>query len=102
MDSITFVPPLSMAGMGACILISLAAVVVAFLFGRKKLGARVSSFFVGIGTFTLFAVLFIFTGVQMAGIGVIGEYIGRIYTDVRARPRYFIEELLGRAKKEEA
>ena len=48
------------------------------------------------GTFTLFAVLFIFTGVQMIGIGVIGEYIGRIYTDVRARPRYFIEELLGR------
>ena len=54
------------------------------------------------GTFTLFAVLFVFTGVQMIGIGVIGEYIGRIYTDVRARPRYFIEELLGRAKKEEA
>ena len=48
------------------------------------------------GTFTLFAVLFVFTGVQMIGIGVIGEYIGRIYTDVRARPRYFIEELLGR------
>jgi len=48
------------------------------------------------GVFTLFAVLFIFTGVQMIGIGVIGEYIGRIYTDVGARPRYFIEELLGR------
>ena len=49
------------------------------------------------GTFTLFAVLFVFTGVQMIGIGVIGEYIGRLYTDVRARPRYFIEELLGRS-----
>jgi len=48
------------------------------------------------GSFTLFAVLFLFTGVQMVGIGIIGEYIGRIYTDVRARPRYFIERVLGR------
>ena len=48
------------------------------------------------GVFTLFAVMFIFTGIQMIGIGMIGEYIGRIYNDVRARPRYFIEEICGR------
>ena len=48
------------------------------------------------GTFTLFAIMFIFTGIQMVGIGMIGEYIGRIYTDVRNRPRYFIEEVFGR------
>ena len=47
------------------------------------------------GIFTLFAVMFVFTGIHMIGIGVIGEYIGRIYTDVRARPRYFIEEVIG-------
>jgi len=47
-------------------------------------------------------VMFIFTGIQMIGIGVIGEYIGRIYTDVRARPRYFIEEILGREDEKEA
>ena len=47
------------------------------------------------GSFTLFAVMFVFLGIQMIGIGVIGEYIGRIYTDVRARPRYFIEEIIG-------
>ena len=51
------------------------------------------------GVFTMFAVMFIFTGIQMVGIGVIGEYIGRIYTDVRARPRYFIEEILGRKEQ---
>ena len=51
------------------------------------------------GVFTLFAVLFFFTGVQMIGIGMIGEYIGRIYTDVRARPRYFIEEIVGRREQ---
>ncbi|MCQ2352836.1 MAG: glycosyltransferase [Victivallaceae bacterium] len=48
------------------------------------------------GIFTLFAISFIFVGIQMIGIGIIGEYIGRIYTDVRARPRYFIDRVIGR------
>ena len=48
------------------------------------------------GVFTLFAVMFVFTGIHMIGIGVIGEYIGRIYTDVRARPRYFVERVIGK------
>ena len=48
------------------------------------------------GKIMLFAVMFVFTGIEMIGIGMIGEYIGRIYNDVRARPRYFIEEIFGR------
>ena len=48
------------------------------------------------GIFTLFAILFLFVGIQMFGIGLIGEYIGRIYTDVRARPAFFIDRILGR------
>ena len=51
------------------------------------------------GVFTLFAIMFVFTGIHMIGIGVIGEYIGRIYTDVRGRPRYFIEEVCGRKEE---
>lgn len=47
------------------------------------------------GVFTLFAVLFIFIGAQFVGMGLLGEYIGRIYTDVRARPRYFIQKVVG-------
>ena len=39
------------------------------------------------GVFTLFAVLFTFIGAQFIGIGLLGEYIGRIYQDVGARPR---------------
>ncbi len=53
------------------------------------------------GTFTLFAIMFVFTGFQMLGLGLLGEYIGRIYHDVRARPRYYIREIVGRAKKED-
>ena len=33
------------------------------------------------GVFTLFAVLFTFIGAQFVGMGLLGEYIGRIYTD---------------------
>ncbi|MGM3189616.1 undecaprenyl-phosphate 4-deoxy-4-formamido-L-arabinose transferase [Dickeya dadantii subsp. dieffenbachiae] len=47
------------------------------------------------GVFTLFAVLFSFIGAQFVGMGLLGEYIGRIYNDVRARPRYFIQRIVG-------
>ncbi len=47
------------------------------------------------GVFTLFAVLFVFIGAQFVGLGLLGEYIGRIYHDVRCRPRFFIQEIRG-------
>jgi undecaprenyl-phosphate 4-deoxy-4-formamido-L-arabinose transferase len=53
------------------------------------------------GIFTLFAILFIFVGAQFIGMGLLGEYIGRIYNDVRARPRYFVHRVVGRGKKHE-
>ena len=49
----------------------------------------------GEGVFTVFAILFIFIGVQLLAMGLLGEYIGRIYNDVRARPRYFIHKVVG-------
>jgi len=48
------------------------------------------------GVFTLFALLFIFIGAQFIAMGLLGEYIGRIYHDVRARPRYFVHQIVGR------
>jgi len=47
------------------------------------------------GVFTLFAILFIFVGAQFIAMGLIGEYIGRIYTEARARPRYFVRSRIG-------
>ncbi len=47
------------------------------------------------GVFTLFAVLFFFVGAQFIAMGLLGEYIGRIYKDVRGRPRYFVRETVG-------
>ncbi|MGE5293526.1 MAG: glycosyltransferase [Solirubrobacterales bacterium] len=53
------------------------------------------------GVFTLFAILFIFIGAQFIAMGLLGEYIGRIYHDVRARPRYFVHQVIGRRESRE-
>lgn len=45
------------------------------------------------GVFTLFAFLFVFMGIQLLAMGLIGEYIGRIYAEVRKRPRYVIKNI---------
>ena len=46
------------------------------------------------GLFTLFAITFFLLGIALFGIGILGEYIGRIYHEVRDRPRYLIAGIL--------
>jgi undecaprenyl-phosphate 4-deoxy-4-formamido-L-arabinose transferase len=46
------------------------------------------------GLFTLFGVVFFFIGLALFGIGLLGEYVGRIYAQVRERPRYLVEAVL--------
>jgi hypothetical protein len=45
------------------------------------------------GVFTLFAILFFFVGCQFIAFGLLGEYIGRIYQEVRDRPRYMVKKI---------
>ena len=54
------------------------------------------------GIFTLFAILFVFVGAQFMAMGLLGEYIGRIYHDVRDRPRYFIDQVVGKSQLDES
>jgi undecaprenyl-phosphate 4-deoxy-4-formamido-L-arabinose transferase len=59
-----------------------------FLFARRIfVGPEVE------GVFTLFAILFIFMGLQIFALGVLGEYIGRIYREVRKRPQFIIKKV---------
>jgi undecaprenyl-phosphate 4-deoxy-4-formamido-L-arabinose transferase len=51
------------------------------------------------GIFSLFAILFVFVGLQFFALGITGEYIGRIYREVRKRPEYVIEHIY-QAKEE--
>lgn len=47
------------------------------------------------GVFTLFAILFFFIGIIILGIGIVGEYVGRIYQEVRKRPRFVVRRTYG-------
>ena len=47
------------------------------------------------GLFTLFAILFVFVGLNTLGLALIGAYVGRIYREVRGRPRFVIRQTLG-------
>lgn len=46
------------------------------------------------GLFTLFAILYFLVGIALMGLGIVGEYIGRIYLEVLKRPRFVIREAL--------
>ena len=48
------------------------------------------------GLFTLFAIAFLLIGLALFGIGLLGEYVGRIFQEVRSRPRYVISAILER------
>lgn len=47
------------------------------------------------GVFTLFAIVFFLLGICLLGMGIMGEYIGRIYQEVRKRPRFIVKRVLG-------
>lgn len=46
------------------------------------------------GVFTLFAIMFFLISVLITGVGLVGEYVGRIFQDISHRPRYVIKQVL--------
>jgi undecaprenyl-phosphate 4-deoxy-4-formamido-L-arabinose transferase len=81
-------------------LVSLAGIVIAalgvgfagFLFVRRLIVGPESE-----GVFTLFAILFAFVGVLLLAVGLVGEYVGRIYAEVRRRPIFRIRSIVGQS-----
>lgn len=64
------------------------AFVVFLLLRRLIVGPEVE------GVFTLFAIQFLLIGIVLFGLGVVGEYIGRIYQEVRKRPRFVVRRVI--------
>lgn len=62
--------------------------VVFLLLRRMIIGPEVE------GVFTLFAIMFFLIGIVLFGLGVVGEYVGRIYQEVRKRPRFVIKRVI--------
>lgn len=65
-----------------------AALFIVLLVRRFLLGSEVQ------GVFTLFALQFFLMGVLLFGVGLVGEYVGRIYQQVRGRPRFVVHTIL--------
>ncbi len=54
------------------------------------------------GVFTLFGIVFFLLGIALFGIGLLGEYVGRISQQVRQRPRYLIQAVLEQGTEDAA
>jgi len=51
------------------------------------------------GLFTLFAILYFLIGILLMGVGIMGEYIGRIHQNVRPRPKFIVQEIKEQKEK---
>ncbi|HEV7611176.1 MAG TPA: glycosyltransferase [Steroidobacteraceae bacterium] len=83
------VVPLQLFSMVGMAVATLSALLVAILFVRRIIYGPEAE-----GLFTLFGIVFFLIGVALFGIGLLGEYVGRIYAQVRERPRYIVQAVL--------
>lgn len=77
-----------LSGIGISLSLASGVLFVVLMARRFLFGSEVQ------GVFTLFAVTFCLLGVILFGMGLLGEYIGRIYQQVRQRPRYLVQAVL--------
>jgi undecaprenyl-phosphate 4-deoxy-4-formamido-L-arabinose transferase len=91
------VVPLQLFSMLGMAVSALSALLVLYLFVRRIIVGPEAE-----GVFSLFGVVFFFIGLALFGIGLLGEYVGRIYAQVRERPRYLVEAVLESAPTEGA
>ncbi|MHB8844196.1 MAG: glycosyltransferase [Nitrospirota bacterium] len=83
------VVPLQLFTVFGIVVAILSLLFVLFLFVRRLVVGPEAE-----GVFTLFAILYFLVGIGIFGLGIIGEYIGRIYKEVRRRPRFVVREII--------
>jgi dolichol-phosphate mannosyltransferase len=84
---------ISMAGIASAVFAFLLAIV----YGALKLAGVAFP----LGNPTVVIVVSFFSGLQMLSLGVMGEYVGRIYDETRQRPKFILESTHGFADDEE-
>jgi dolichol-phosphate mannosyltransferase len=68
---------------------------VAFLVALMYLGLKLGGATFPVGNPTVVVTVAFFSGIQLLSLGVIGEYVGRIYDESRQRPKYILESRYG-------
>ncbi len=89
MTSFTVLPLRVTMGVGVVTAVASLAVAAVLLAGRLVYGTE----WAVSGIFTLFALLFGLLGFLVFAVGMLGEYVGRIYMEVRRRPRYVVRSV---------
>ena len=74
---------------------------IAFLLALSYLALKLAGSKFPIGNPTIVVLVCFFSGIQLLSLGVLGEYVGRIYDEVRNRPKYIIESHHGFEPKEQ-
>jgi glycosyltransferase involved in cell wall biosynthesis len=77
------------------VILGLALASISFFLGARLAFQKLTGHYVTPGNASLFVVVTFVGGMQLVGIGVIGLYIGRIFEEVKNRPRWYIRESLG-------
>jgi dolichol-phosphate mannosyltransferase len=67
----------------------------AFLFAVAYVALKLAGFPFPVGNPTIVIAVAFFSGIQLFTLGVMGEYVGRIYNEVRGRPKYIVESRHG-------
>ncbi|HEX3518579.1 MAG TPA: glycosyltransferase family 2 protein [Solirubrobacteraceae bacterium] len=76
-------------------MVGMALAGIAFTLAIVYLGLKIGGQNFPVGNPTIVIVVAFFSGIQMLSLGVIGEYVGRIYDESRGRPKYIIESRYG-------
>lgn len=66
-----------------------------FLLALLYLGMKLAGFPFPLGNPTIVILILFLGGIQLISVGILGEYIGRIYEEVRGRPRFIVERAVG-------